>query len=282
MKRLHTVEEYKKLIREVRTKHKNLFSNIYYMSVDIQRYIDLERAYYEEIPGGLLLIFDEERYYRVCMYVDVMQDLSIPQMDKKIVLKNVYRKGKEETELEIVEKVLKSQGFEKEGTVVQVKGNVSCILERCRKLERYVNKMEMKGFRCVVADETYLDKIESMLFASEKVRDYQIDYRTSEEKRVMKEGTYLCVLNSEDEICAVNACYMEGQTAYGEGVAIEEQYKMHGLAPIMTFHRFKHLADNNVTNILAWILTDNEASLRFHTSVGYELVNKYIDEWVRN
>ena len=281
MEVLQSVEEYKELVRQTRAEHNDLFSNIYYMPGEIQRYIDLQRAYYEKVQGGFFLTLDEEAYYRVCMSIDTNCDILIPQLDKKTVVKNVYKQGKEEKELEVAETVLQNQGFELEGTVVQIKSDVHSLFEKCQKLERYVEKLQKKGFYCIEADDTYSEKINEILYSSQKVRDYQIDYRTDEEKKEMYKGTFLCVINDKNEICAVNVCYVEGTTAYGQGVAIAEEYKMQGLAPVMSYYRLKKLVEMGVKNIQAWILTDNEVSLRYHTSLGYRIVNKYVNEWVR-
>lgn len=281
MKKFKNIEEYKEILRQVQTEHKNFFSNIYFLACDVQRYIELERAYYIRTKEGFFLILDEEKYYRVCLYVDITSDIQMPVLDKKIVIKNVYRKGREEDAQSSIEKSLEQQGFVKAGSVVQVKGNVSELLEKCKHLEKHVTKMESKGFRCIRADKRYYEEIENLLLASQKIHDYQIDYKTDEEKNEMPIGTYLCILNDKDEICAANVCYIEGEVAYGEGAAVVDRYKMQGLAPIMTYHRLKWLEEKGVPILRAWILEDNTASLRYHTSVGYKFVNKYVNEWIR-
>lgn len=281
MEKLQSVEEYKRLVRQAKEECKNAFSNSYYMTADIQRYIELNQAYYIKLCQGFMLILDEGRYYRACLYIDTTMEFEIPLLDKKIVLKNVYRKGKEDEYLEVFESRLEKMGFKKEGTVVQIKCDVPTLAERCRHLEKYAQKMQSKGFRCVEADETYFEKMDKLLYASGFVRDYQIDYRTLEEKRELKKGSHLCMLNNNNELCAVNVCYVEGKTAYGEGVAVAEEYKMHGFAPIMSYYRSGWLLENGVENIQAWVLEDNDVSMRYHTSIGFRVVNKYVNEWVR-
>ncbi|MBE5884340.1 MAG: GNAT family N-acetyltransferase [Lachnospiraceae bacterium] len=282
MKRLHNIEEYKEIVRQAREKCQNAFSNNYFMPGDVRRYIEIGKAYYESTPcGGYLLLLDEEKYYRVCMYVDATSEFTIPDLDKKAVIKNVYRKGKEEACLADIEKRMADMSFRKEGTVVQVSGDVAGIYENCKRFERFADKLLRKGYQCVAVDDTYYDAVDKLMLSGYFIRDYQIDYRTSREKEALLPGSYLCILNEKDEICAVSVSYIEGAIAYGEGILIEDAYKMQGLAQVLMYHRFKWLFENQVQKIVAWILVDNEVSMRYHTGLGYQLHNKYVNEWVR-
>ncbi len=155
MKRLNNIDEYKSLTRRARLKCQKSFSNNYFMTEDIQRYIDAGRAYYEDEGNGYILILDEENRYRVCLYVDVNYKFAIPQLDKKIVIKNVYRKGRKEEGLEFIEKRLEDLNYKKMGTDVQIKGEVQTLFEKSSRYEKYVQKMESKGYYCVMSDETY-------------------------------------------------------------------------------------------------------------------------------
>lgn len=282
MKRLNNIDEYKSLTRRARLECKNSFSNNYFMSEDVQRYIEAGQAYYEDEGSGYILILDEENRYRVCLYVDVDCKFTIPQLDKKVIIKNVYRKGREEEALDAIEKRLEDLKYKKMGTDVQIKGEVQTLFEKSSRYEKYVKKMEAKGYYCVMADETYYHKIEEMVLDSKIIKDYQIDYRSLEEKKRLPKGAYLCVFNADKEMCAVSVCFIDNGVAYGEGVAVAEKFKMHGLAPILAYHRYKWLYDNGIKYMQGWILLGNEASLRYHESLGYKFVNKYVDEWISN
>lgn len=282
MIKINNIEEYKNLVRQARQECKKYFSNNYFMPADVQRYINVGQAYYEPVGKGFLLILDEEKYYRVCLQVDTETEFTIPVLEKKTVIKNVYRRGREESCIEKIEANLRKLQFEKRGTDVQIRGEVKTLYEKGCRLEKYVAKMEAQGYRCVMADESCYEQIEAMVLDSKIIKDYQIDYRTQEEKSKFQKGAYLCIFNNKNEMCAVNVCFIEGGLAYGEGVAIAEKFKMHGLAPILSYYRYKWLYENGIEYIQAWILLGNEASLRYHESLGYKFVNKYVDEWVRD
>lgn len=282
MERLNSIEEYKELTRQARVACKNPFSNNYYMPNDIQRYIELGQAYYEQIGNGFLLILDEEKYFRVCFYIDSEQELIIPPMDKRVVVKNVYRKDKGEECPEQIETWLKQMNFEKTGTSVQVKKDIVIDEKDFRAMERYAHKLEDKGWRCSELDESYYEQADKMLLSTGIIRDYQFDYRTPDEKKQILKGSYMGIFNDKEELCAVGLCYIEGKNAYGEGVLVLEEYKKHGVTSLLGYHRTKWLLKNGAEKSIAWILVENEASLRYHKGAGYKLVNKYVDEWVRD
>lgn len=278
MEKLQTFEEYQNLVNSIRLAHKKIFSNNYFMAEDVQRYIRLGRAYYEKTDSGLIFLFDEECFYRACLYVDVSQSFTIPVLDKRIVIRNIYRAGKKETEMCAVEKELERLNFRKTGVTVQLRGDVQEIVEKTKKHERFVQSMEKKGYRCVIAERSHFKQIEDLLIGSEIIKDYHIDYLTPEEK---KKGDYLYIVNAAGEMCAASISVVKNGLASGIGVAVLDKYKLQGLPPILGYHRMKWLNENNVKRIQAWALIDNENSIRYHTSLGYKVTNRHADEWVR-
>ena len=80
------------------------------------------------------MFFDEERYYRVCICLDEKEPFSIEKQDKKILIKNVFLKGKKREAMQRVEQRLEELGFENEGTSVKVKGGASVCLKTNKSL----------------------------------------------------------------------------------------------------------------------------------------------------
>lgn len=282
MERLNSIEEYKELTRQARTICEKPFSNIYFMPNDIQRYIEIGQAYYVQVEKGFLLILDEEKYYRVCFYVDSEQEFTIPLMDKRAVVKNVYRKNKGEECPEQIETWLEQMAFEKRGTSVQIKKDLNKDSNNDIINARYTQKLEDAGFRCIELGEEYYEQAENMLISTGIIRDYQIDYKTPDEKKQIIKGSYLGVINDKEELCAVNLCHIEGKVASGGGVLVLEAYKKKGLVMMLGHYRNKWLRKYGVEKRSGWILVNNETSLRYHKSAGYTVVNKYVDEWVRD
>ena len=75
--------------------------------------------------------------------------------------------------------------------------------------------MEKKGYRCIAADPSLFDEIDKIVVDSGVIKDYQIDYRTYEEKKNLEKGSYLCIVDSNNQICAVSVCVIKDGVAKG-------------------------------------------------------------------
>ncbi len=281
MQLLKSYNEYKDMIREFREKCRRPFSNVYYVPDDMERYIQLGRVSYEKDENGIVLYFDEGTYKRVCLCVNEKGKFSIDCSNKKILIKNVFQEGKKRENLLCVEQRLEELGFKREGTSVKIQGDVSKLLQRCERIKKYVYALEKKGYRSIVPDISMLDEIDAMILNSGKIKDYQLNYWTDEEKKKMiNDGDYLCIVNNDNQLCAVGFCIIEDDITKGVAVVVKEEYKMHGLTPALSYYRFSQLYDKGVKRVQGWILDSNEPSLKYHRNMGYEFTNEYTDEWV--
>lgn len=280
MKILETFDEYTGIVKEVKSVCRKPFSNIYYMSNEIKKYIESGRLAYEKTEGGIVLFWDEESFYRVCLYVNEQEKFAIYPKNKKILIRNIYKTGKKEESLRCAEQRLGELGFQKKGTTIGIQGEPFKIFQRCGQIEKYAKALEKKGYRCMEADFSKFGEIETLILDSGIIKDYQLDYRTDDEKRKLERGSYLYMVDGDGQICAASLCFIEGSIAKVDGVAVKPEYKTRGLAPCLTYHRFKWMQDKGVKLVQGWILTNNVPSLRYHRSLGYEFLDKYADEWI--
>lgn len=282
MEVLLSLKDYYDLIKKTKKRCKISFSNMYCMPNEIERYISLGRLYYIELESGTAFIMDEEKYYKLCLYIDSSIPFSVPQMDRKILMRNIYREGLKNNSVQQTEKELIRNSFQKKGTSMQIQGNPADILEKKKNIERCVRIIERNGYRIVQADRSMLEGIEALLKEVPFVHDYHVDFKTMEEKQQnLEQGGYLCVVNKQDEICAATVTWVHGKVADGGAIAVREQFQRLGLAPAICYERLKRLQEQGVESLQGWVLSDNEASIRYHKSMGFEFMDRYADEWIR-
>lgn len=280
MKKLQSFEEYTDIVKEFKSVCKKPFSNLYYMSDDIKKSIKLGRLAYEETEGGIVFFRDEELYYRACLYLNEKKQFAINPQDKKILVRNIYKTKEKEQRLQIVERGLEEGGFRKAGTTVGIQGETYKIYQKCKPMRKYAEALEKNGYRCIEASISMYQEIEEMIINSGIIKDYQLDYRTDEEKKKLEGGSYLCIVDGDGKICAASLCVIEGGIGKVDGIAVREDYKGRGFAPSLTYHRFKWLSEKRIQLVQGWILDSNMPSLRYHRSLGYEFIDKYADEWI--
>jgi len=280
LKKLDSLEQYNILIREVRKECRRPYSNLYYTAEQIQRYIDLGRAFFYNAEGGVIFLFDEENYYKVGLYLNGEKQFDFPSVDKKLLIRNVYKEGKKEDVLTTIENKLTEIGFEKQETTAQVVAQVTEVCEKSRRVERHIFKMQKNGFYCGIVDEARMPEAEQILLDSKIIKDYHIDYRTESEKNIIS-GTYMGIWNKDGKLCAVSIVSIINGIAQGVGIAVREEYKMCGLAPILTYYRFQWLQEHGVELTQAWLLLSNQKSILYHSSLGYIITDKRADEWIK-
>lgn len=282
MKKLNSYDDYKQVVGTFRKEHKKYFSNNYFMPGDIKRYIGLGRAYYECREHALLLYFDEECCYRLCVYADMGYPLAFGEKGKKIYLRVTYKQGKEDEGLYFIGNELEKNGFEHVSKTVQVRGDTEQLLERCKGAEKFARSLERKGFSIMHAAPIQYSEIEKFILESNIIKDYHLDYLTEEEKQELPDGTYIYISDKDGNICGASICLIDGEMGHGIGVAVKEQYKLLGFAPVLAAYRFAWLCDKNVKHSAGWIVTTNDASIRYHKNLGYNFTDKYADEWIKD
>lgn len=280
MDKLIDIEEYKMLLKQFRKEQETFFSNLYFMPRDMERYISLGRVECDKKDEGLFFYFDEESYYRVCMLVGTGQAFNISRRDKRILVRNVYRKKEQDEKLRKYEENLERNGFELVGTTFQVQGIPKELQQNCSHLEKHVLLMQNQGFRCIEADYSNYKELEDLIWDSSIIKDYQINYLTDQEKQVMTAGSYLCVLDKQDQICAANVVFVSDGVVRNSATAVKEEYKMKGIAPLLAYQRFKWYCDHKIDLVQGWIMVNNDASIRYNKSLGYRSTGKYANEWI--
>lgn len=279
MERLKSLQEYRDLMEEVKSVCDIPFSNVFFWPADLEKYIKSERLYYERNNAGIAFFSDEGSYYKLSICVDKHKPFTIESREKRLLVRSIYKEKSEDWET--VEHTLEANGFFKAGSVLQMKINVRELLEKNVKLEKYISIMNKKGYDCVTADMEMLMEMRKLIDKSITIKDYQIDYRTPEETMEdLSEGACLCIVNEQGKVCAGSYAHINNNIAEGAAIVVDEQYKMNGFAPVLLYERCRRLAERGVKYLRGWVLTDNDASLKYHKSMGYQFTGIYADEWI--
>ena len=210
------------------------------------------------------------------MYVDLGEKIIIPFRNKKLYVKNVYFKERDER----FSSLMIDNSFILEGTSVEFRANPQTSLDKMSNIGRYIDRMEQRGYCFNIPTFDDYEEIERIIKDSGILKDYHIKFRTNDEKRKLPNGTYMCI-KKDDEIVAGSIGDIENGVGRLEDVAIKDPYKMKGLAPIITYNRMKWMVEKNVQHATGWILMNNDASLSYHIHLGDKLKNKYCDEWIK-
>ena len=280
MEAIVSAEQYKSIITGIKERHGNPSGNLYFMYRDVLRYIAQGRLFAEECDGGYVFYVDGHTYYQTVIYGDLTKDFWVMPQDKKCIARLVYDGKGAAAAQQGLSCILQQNGFRKTATTVLVQGRTEEILEKCRGIERYIKKMETQGYFCVMAQESQFEEIDKLISDSGVVKDYHMTYMTHEEKKALRKGSYLCMINKDNEICGASLATIVDGMSQGGAVVMKEGYKLKGFTPILTYNRAKWLREQNVEYTQGWIVTTNVDSIRYHTGTGFHLMDRYADEWL--
>lgn len=280
MQKIDKLEQYKELMQGTKQRCGRGASNVYFMADEVGRYIAQGRLYAEEFDAGCVLYVDEHTHYNTVIYVADNAIAPIPARNKRCVFRYVYKGKDAEVTGQKFAGTLSTNGFHKGATSVEVRLAIEYSVENGKKVEKWVRKMEEQGFSCVCAEESQFQEIEEMICTSGVIKDYQMTYRTPEEKRALERGSYLCVLDKEGNMCAAHFCALVNGITTEGAVVVKEEYKMRGLVSMFTYYRSQWLKEHQAVCSQGWIETDNMPSIRMHKSLGYEFRDRYADEWI--
>lgn len=282
MEKLENWEKYKELLRETRQCGFIRFSNNYLDMDAVKRYIELDRIEYRLDGSGFYLYTDEGSFYRLYMQCGE-NSINISGRDKPILVRNVYRESNVSAAQQEVENQLRSAGFSLYDESVQILARPLAAKEDIlAKLERSERFLARFGLKIVYANSSQLEDIIRLRDNTPELKPYHFLYETMEERQQAAEkGYFRCVVNAQGEICAAQQFHVEGSAIQGDWLAVQPEYKeKYGIGAAMAYHSFAYAIKSNIKNYFGWVVRNNTKSIRYHQSIGYEVMDKVADEWV--
>lgn len=199
------------------------------------------------------------------------------------MVRNVFREGNESAAQQEVESQLQGLGFSLYDESVQILARPfdarEDILAKHKKSESFLTRFGLKIF--------YLDssRVEEAIWLRDhtpELKPYHFLYETKEERQQAAENGYFrCVSNAQGEICAAQQFYVKRNTIQGNWLAVKPEYKgKYGIGAAMAYHSFAYAIEHNINSYFGWVVRDNLESIRYHQSIGYEIMDKVAKEWI--
>lgn len=74
---------------------------------------------------------------------------------------------------------------------------------------------------------------------------------------------------------------IENGTIQGNWLAVKDEYKVrYGIGTAMAYHSFVYAIEHDIHSYFGWVVKDNDKSIKYHESIGYELTDKVSEEWI--
>lgn len=287
---VRSFEEYADLVKKARADAKHrLFSNCYMMPDEIQRLIQLGLFYRIASADCLAFADDEDDYYYVFLFVDLEAPFHLPQLDRNMLVENVYYDKRKTPVQEQFEAAVQKSGFQYVHTYLSVVAKPQ--------LSPEVFWQRMKAIQKSLAAENKKIAVvqENQIKAFKKIYKEEIDvytrkrYSNREWREHAKNNLLYCVTDTKGEVYAI---WMSGVL---RGGAIAARHDCHGniYAMALMFYTnvefYSHIPSDPKERALymknraigGWIATDNNASWRLHKGIGKVASGKAMTQFVK-
>lgn len=280
MEQLKELSTYFQLVNKVHKENTSICTNCYLYPDKVERLVSQERLYCERTNAGVIFLVDEKEYFEAYYVLSTDKEWNISQKDKDVVVNNIYLKDKKNRKLILLEDSLKKAGFRLQETFGQIECDEQVISGKLKKYSAVANRlMKENGLTLIAPDKESIPQIRELLKNLKTISDYQVPYfEDNEIIEFGKERRFVCVVNSQKEVCAVKF-YREENSLYGT-IAIKEEYqKAYGIA-IALYYDLPSYMTGKAVKPLGWIVTTNTESIKYHMDLGYRWTGRYMDEWI--
>lgn len=280
MEELKNIETYTALISNIR-KRGGKFTNNNIVPKDIKRFIDLKRIRYVSSDDCLVFILDEEKYYRLLLHMNPDKEWELPELDKPMLVRAQFVKGKKKPDLVEVERKMQEKGFVLKDTNVQIAFDIPSVRDLCRqKYLRSKKILEYYNLQIIKADYSYYNQIKGLLKNQDMIQYFHIPYQTEDEiESGFENGNYVAIINENNEVLA----YTSGHPGiagvrYAEAMVIQKEYKLYGFAPILFYYC---MSNTKAVISKSSVGLHNSVSIKLHEKLGWEFSDRYIEHWLK-
>ncbi len=284
MEPIISLNQYDRLLKSTRKIYGRLHTNSFLMAPETERIIAQGRFFFEEIDKGLLFYADEIKYYQVYFHISPeTKKLNIAAKEKPILIRIIYMHGGKSGLQKETDMLIREAGFSLLDSTTQVytvaKNNIEVMGVMYERMESLLKEY---GMRLIVAGEEELDRILELRDNEPELKLFHIPFRTREEElQLIRDGSYACIINSSNEICAARQIERMAGNLYSPWFCVKSEYKnKYGLGIVMTGFEMKYACEHDLQRVYGWIANDNVKSWNYHKRLGVLCSGKAADEWV--
>lgn len=280
MEELKDTQTYGALINAMRKKGVK-FTNNNLFSEDIRSFVERKRIKYHVSERCLIFFLDEEKYYRLLFHLDPDHSWDLPKLDKPVLIRTRFTKGKKKAELLKLEGQMREKGFVLKDTNVFVTLDFAPFKEFYRqRYERSKKILKASHLRIIGADYSYRSQIDKLMDGQDMINYWHRPYQTEDEiKSAFDRGCYTAIVNEKDEIVAYTSGGVgEGKLQPDIAMVIKDEYKRSGLAVILFYYCLAYEPSDLMRKTS--IDLANSASVKLHKKLGWKFTDKYMENWL--
>ena len=272
MERLTSTEEYKTLIKTIKTRFGKVDTNCILMSGSMEPYIREERLYVRHYPNGIVLYVDEGEYYEAYYFWNPAAPLGDLRADKSISVVEANNAGKRDEYIARMEKKLQEAGFVFFKVTTQLELSVPAVWEREEQaFLRQKDELSAGGFQLLSPVPSELAAPVVELWERElDAMDIPVDHKTFLDR---PEDRTACVVQN-GQLAAAYWWRLGRTSAEGRHIVTNPGFTRRGLASLLLRFCIGTMAQDRFSRLITYVSDDNTSSLKLHEKVGFRANGK--------
>lgn len=286
---IQSYDEYISLIKECKANsEQKVFSNNYIMPAEAKRLISLGFLYRVKTNCGLVFADDEGGYYYLFLYVDMLEPLKLPGLEKNILVENVYYEGRKTDTQTKFEQYIQSSGCVFFNTYNSITDRPQMSPKKYwKQLSTLEKALAAEGKKICQPKDDQLKQFERIYRAT--INTYVQKRYSKKERRKQRDLGYLYCI--DDNKGAIYAIYISG-ALHGGAIATRKDCQGGIYSPTLLLYAQRGYYEGMPDDIDArkeymrsrriggWIATDNKISWRMHKTLGFKATGKSMDQFV--
>lgn len=286
---VQSFEEYSALVKEAKSDRAHRpFTNCYMMPDEIKRLIQIKSFYRVKADDALVFVADEVGYYYMFLYVNLEKELRLPQLDRQVLVEDVYYEARRTEAQEKFENVVKGAGFTFLNTYQAIVDRPQIKPEKYWKsLHALEKSLAAEGKKIAVPRYNQLKAFEK-IYRKEINRFVQKRYTRKERRRQADQELLHCVTDKKGEIYAI---HISG-VLHGGAIAARSDCHNNIYSSALVFYVNQYYYSGmpedpeaqkefmRPKGVGGWIAVDNTPSWRLYKQIGLVANGKAMNQFV--
>ena len=281
MKKVETLNEYKELLRQNKSKHRQVDTNCFLMSSVVGEYITKGCLFAEEYNQGLILFIDEGSYFNLHYFWESGTPLPNLKQNKPVVIEELNNNGSRDAYLSQFEPFLIHAGFSLLKNNLQV---AALVKESDKELrDQYISaydekkkRLEAQGFRIrLCMDDACMEQVVSLWESALPSTDIPNAHKVLD-----SDTPVMCIFDSENTLCSAKWWHHSGKISEGRHVVTNPNFERRGLGSTIQLAWIVDGLNNGVERFITWIADSNEASHAMHKRTGFLCNGRSVKQYI--
>lgn len=265
MQKVKSLGELNTLIYSIKKRHPNCVSNYYLMKDIANLYIEEGRMLFDYSDDYLIVLLDEEDYYKLILWANENTHLNLSSFNKDLVCEILYYSTNAQ-KMSSINNLLLQNNFYNYAENTQILFNLGK-LDYPSLCDEKMQQLTCKGYRWRKATE--IDYPEVVYLWKNYIDKYAFDYIMKKRcARFSEKEDIFVFTDTRGKICAATIMLINGGICDQRHTVVDPAFRGLGLGELSVLNSFRAYHQKGFSKCTGWIEKNNFKSIKMHLKFG--------------